>query len=304
MFTVDAVVQRWEDGSPARTDGREDRLEGSKLAAGRLAGVCLHFEERSNTLKLPWGLVAAMQVRWTLLFATVLVAAPAAAQQASFSLTQEGAPGEVEVTAGEGVELTVVQNLTGEGFTCTSEVIAPVNATVDVSLPSDAPANASVTPTNATKEFPIPANTYETQAYNQQANATVSADTDGGVRENYTATLTVESTFPGGNYSACVPMQFSPASSDPAEVTLSVVADNPPEDTGDDDTDDGDAGTGGNNSTNNLTDDPDDTTEPPANDSGNDTGDGDDEASGVPVPWQAAPVALAAAAIAVRSRGA
>lgn len=226
-----------------------------------------------------------MQAPWTLLACLLLLAAPAAAQQqASFSLEQTDAPSQAEVTGGESVELSLVANLTGEGFSCTQDVEAPVNVTAEVSLPEDAPPNASVALTDASKTFPIPAGEYTTDPYAEEANATVSASAASGLRENVTATVTISSEFPGGTYDSCVPSEFSPASSSPAEVELSLVADDPPEPEEPED---------------NGTMDPDNETQPPANDSGaNDSEDG----NGIPLPWQAAPLAALGAALALRGR--
>lgn len=232
-----------------------------------------------------------MQARWTALVALLVLAVPVAAQDsASFTVAQESPPARVSADGGTTAGIDLAVNLTGEGFGCTSEVEAPVNTTATVSLPSDAPPNASVETTMASLAFAIPEGQYETEPYNDVVNATVQADVGGGVRENYTATLTLTSTFPGGTYDSCIPMEFSPAESDPAEVQLQVVADDPPEP----DEDDGD--------------------EPPADDSGNETGPGtnppandtpgneSEDDNGVPVPWTAAPLAAILAALAGRRR--
>lgn len=234
-----------------------------------------------------------MQARWTIVVAALVLAAPAAAQEASVQVAQEEVPSRVMADAGTSEDVQLGVNLTAEGFSCTSEVIAPVNTTAEVTLPSDAPANASVTPTNASKEFPIPAGEYQTQPYQQRANVTLSADIGGGVQENYTATLTLTSTFPGADYSSCIPMTFAPAESGTAEVELKITRDEvPPEP----DTDEDDQG--------NQTDGPGDTTDDTDAGNGSAANDSaDEEESGVPVPWQATPLAALFAALVARRFG-
>lgn len=228
-----------------------------------------------------------MRFRWTVLAALLLVAAPVAAQQeASFTLEQEGLASEAEVEGGGSVDLAVGLNLTGEGFSCTQEVEAPVNVTVESSLPSDAPPNASLDVTEDQQAFAIPAGEYSTAPYSEEANATVSASAGSGLRENVTATLTVTSTYPGGNYTNCLPMEFPSASSSPGEVQLRMIADDPPEPEPDPEPED------------NATDD--NTTQPPANDS--DANASDEGDNGIPLPWQGAPLAAIGAALLLRSR--
>lgn len=227
-----------------------------------------------------------MSVRRTILAALLLVATPVAAQQeASFTVEQKDLASQAEVEGGSTVDLTLTANLTGEGFSCTQDIEAPVNVTVEASLPSDAPPNASVDVTNASLAFPIPAGEYTTNAYSQEANATVSASAGSGLTENVTATLTVTSTFPGGNYSSCVPMTFPSASSSPGEVELRLIADDPPEPEPEPEPEGNETG--------------ENATQPPGNETpGNET----EEGNGIPLPWQAAPLAAVGAALLARTR--
>lgn len=225
-----------------------------------------------------------METRFLAAVIVLALAAPAAAQEASFAVSQADVPVGLEVDAGSTTSIAFDVNLTGEGFSCAADVEAPVNATLAADVPSS-PENASVDPGNASKAFPIPAGDYHTQTYNQSTRAEVDVAVGGGVSENYTATLSLTSTFPGGTYQDCVPSEFPEASSETAEIRLDVVADEPEEEP---EADDG--------------------TQPPANET-NETdtngSDGDntstEDENGLPVPWQIAPLGLVAAALACRA---
>lgn len=229
-----------------------------------------------------------MKLGWTVLAAVAILAVPAAAQQeASFSLEQKNVASQAEVVGGQRVDLPLTVNLTGEGFTCTQEVEAPVNVTAEASLASDAPPNAQLETTDAEHTFPIPTGEYQVSAYGQETNTTVSASAASGLQENTTATLTLTSNYPGGEHTGCLPMQFSPATSEPAEVEVSLIADDPPEPEPPDEPDDDPAD--------------DNTTAPPTNDTPTDPSEDEDD-NGIPLPWQAAPLAAIAAALAIRRR--
>lgn len=227
-----------------------------------------------------------MHVRAWALVVVVALAAPAGAQQASFSVSQEEVDEELSLEAGGSATIGFTMHLAGEGFACTMDVEAPVNATLEATVEDPAPENASVTTTPANKTFPIPAGTYETEAYNESADAEVAVETESGVSENYTATLALTSTFPGGTYENCVPTEFPEAISETAEIELTVQADEPePEEPVDEEP------------TN-------DTDEQPDNGTANETDEGADEGSeeenGLPTPAILAPLAAIVAAVASR----
>lgn len=220
---------------------------------------------------------------WGLLLVLAL-AVPAGAQEASFTVSQQDVPVGEELEAGESISIAFDVGLQGDGFSCAAEVEAPVNATLEAQLPSDAPPNASVEPGEDSAAFPIPAGNYHTEPYNQSTAFEVPVETGSGVSENYTATLTLESTFPGGTYDDCLPSEFPEASSEPAEIRLDVVADEPePEEPVDEEPEEPV------NDTNE--------TETPANG----TDDGAEE-NGLPLPATAVPPALIAAALLAGAR--
>lgn len=233
-----------------------------------------------------------MQARWIVLATALLLASPIAAQDsASVELTQKDVTSSVEVKGGGSVEIGLAVNLTADNFTCSSEVELPVNVTAEPSLPSSAPENASLSVQNATKAFPVPAGP-RTEAYTAEANATLTAEAGSGLRENTSATVTVESSFPGANYSSCVPMEFSPATSSPAEVKVDLIADNPPEPETDEDEETEEP-------TDNSTVQGNETTEPPTQNTTN-TNASDEGPTGVPFPWQATPLGAILAALLLR----
>lgn len=224
-----------------------------------------------------------MRIRAWIVLAVLALAVPAGAQQASFAVDQGEAPVELETEAGSSVSFDVDVNLTGEGFSCAGDVEAPVNATVEVEVPSSAPDNASVTPADASIGFPIPAGTYHTEAYNQSTTTTIEVETGSGVREDYTASLSLQSVYPGGTYMDCVPQEFPAAESETAQIQLDVLADRAPEEPETD-----------------VDEEPEDnTTEPPMNDTPDD-GSPDEEEDGIPLPWPLVPASLAALALATR----
>jgi hypothetical protein len=230
-----------------------------------------------------------MQVRWTVVAALLVLAAPVAAQsEASFSLEQKNVTSELEIRGGESASVPMDLNLTGEGFSCTAEVEAQVNVTVEASLPSDAPPNASLTPTDTQTVFAIPSGEYETSAYSQEESASVSASAGSGLTENTTGTLTISSEYPGGEYADCLPMTFPPANSSPAEVQVSLIADDPPEPEPEDPPEEDDEETPEENTT----------APPPTNESNGD----EEEDNGIPFPWQASPLAAIGAALVLRRR--
>lgn len=224
-----------------------------------------------------------MRLRWWILLATVALALPAAGQSADVTVSQENVTSSAEVQAGSSVSFDVDVNLTAQGFTCASDIEVPVNVTMEADVP-DSPASASVTTTDAELVYAIPQGAHELEPYTEVQTASVQADTDGGVEENYTATLTVASAFPGATYDSCAPSEFPPAESDPAEIELQVTRDQVPEP--DEDENDSDVGEEPTNDTDtNDTDDP------------GGTGDeGEDESNGIPAPGALAPAALAVAA--------
>lgn len=204
----------------------------------------------------------------------LMLAAPVGAQQ--FTVSQEETPTELEIEAGSSASFDVTVTLSGEGFACTSEVEAPVNATL-------AAGEASVTTEDAALAFAIPAGDYNTEAYNGTESAQLTVAAEGGETRNYTTTLDLVSTFPGGTYDACVPQEFPEASSEPAQITLDVIADEAPEEEED---------------------------EEPVNEVGNETdqnetaGDEqtDEEENGLPLPASLVPPSLLAAALLVSDR--
>jgi hypothetical protein len=88
--------------------------------------------------------------------------------------------------------------------------------------------------------------------------------------------------FPGVTYEECVPSQLPGDESDPAEIRVDVVADEP-------EADEPEPPVNDTNETTNGT----------ANETSNDTAAPEDE-NGLPVPWQLAPLGLGAAALARR----
>lgn len=231
-----------------------------------------------------------MQVRAWIVLAVLALAVPAGAQQASFSVGQSQAPASLETEAGSSTSFDVAVNITGEGFSCAAEVEAPVNTTVEASVPSSAPDNASVTPTDASLAFAIPAGDYHTEAYNDSATATIDVETDSGVSEDYTATLSVTSVFPGGMYTDCLPQEFPEAQSEALQVELDVTADQPADQGGDEDEQQPEE-------------EPEDnTTQPPTNETPGEEDNGEED-NGIPLPWPLVPASLAAVAVVSRRLG-
>jgi hypothetical protein len=231
-----------------------------------------------------------MNIRvWGLLL-VVALAAPAAAQEASFDVAQSEAPSELTLEAGESTSMSPTVALSGEGFSCSQEVEAPVNTTVATAIEQPSPENANVTASDVAKTFPIRAGEYTTTPYNETANATIDVETDSGVTENYTATLEVTSTFPGGTYEACVPNEFPEASSDPVQIQLEVTADEEPEDEEPEEPTEPMNDTVGNESTNDS-----------AADDGSDPA-GEDSEDGIPAPGAVVPLALVGAALLATGR--
>lgn len=229
-----------------------------------------------------------MQVRaWTVVLVVLALAVPAGAQSASFTVSQSPTSTQLQTEAGSSVSVDVGVNLTGEGFSCAAEVEAPVNTTAEASVPSSAPDNASVTASDASLAFTIPSGDYHTQPYNDSMTATIDVETGSGVSEDYTATVSLTSVFPGGTYMDCLPQEFPEAQSESAQIQIDVTADQPPQQGGDDGEEEPDDGMENN------------TTEPPTNESpgGEDSG-GED--NGIPLPWPLVPLSLAVVALVSR----
>jgi hypothetical protein len=232
----------------------------------------------------------AMQGRIWALMLVLALALPAGAQEASFTVTQETVPAGEEIEAGESLTFAFNATLEGEGFSCATDVEAPVNATVSAELPSDAPDNASVEPGNASKAFPIQAGNYQTEPYNQSASYEIPVETGSGVTENYSATLSVESVFPGGTYDNCVPSEFPEAASEVAKIRLDVTADDPePEEPVDEEPEQ-------------PANDTNETTTPPANETANETTEDDEGSTGIPTGAHLVPIAFVGAALLAGAR--
>ncbi len=207
--------------------------------------------------------------------ALLVLAVPASAQQAHVSVRSNVSQAPNVTQAGSSIEIDTSVDLRIEEFTCSQEIEVPVNVTMEAEVSSDAPANASVTTSNTTAEFPVPSTPYYTEGYEQSTTATVQATPQSGVSEDYNVSLAVQAVFEGATYDSCVPSEFSPAESNITEIDVLVRADEQP----DDDVGDGDQ-TG--NDTSDLNDTPGD---------GADEEAGEDE-NGIPLGPLAAPLVL------------
>lgn len=218
-------------------------------------------------------IAASLALALALLLPLAVLAVPASAQQADVSVSSNVSQAPNEAQAGSSIEVDTGVELRIEGFTCSQEIEVPVNVTMAAEVSSDAPANASVTTSNNTAEFPVPSTPYYTEGYEQTTTATVQATPQSGVSEDYNVSLAVQAVFEGATYDSCVPSEFSPAESNITEIDVLVRADEQP--------DDGDGDQTGNDTS--------DLNETPGNGSDEQAG---EDGNGIPLGPLAAPLAF------------
>jgi hypothetical protein len=230
-----------------------------------------------------------MKGRFALLAALLLVAPPAAAQ--SFSVTVNEIPSETTVDAGGGETFDANVTMQGQGFECLQAVTFTGNATLEASIPSSAPPNASISTTDGSAEYTVPEgpprDSPTSDPYVESQTIQAGFTVDPGVKQNYSATLTLTGEWPTVSPGpSCTGEELGGVSTS-EEITVNVVRDVAPQPETPDDGGDSDE---------------DDTATPPA-DNGTDpaSGDSSDEGdSGIPVPWHVAPLALAGVALLLR----
>lgn len=178
-----------------------------------------------------------MRGRVLAIVAVLALAGPASAQQVSLAI--ESAPEDRQITAGESVDLGSDVNITVSGVDCAEPVDLPVNLTADVSEPAPPP-NASTTAEQGVLTFTVPQGSHHSETsgtpignesgpYQAVQTGTIPVSTASGVRQNYTAEVSIQAVFDGLTTETCVPQEFPSAQSDPVAVTLDVIADDPPE---------------------------------------------------------------------------
>lgn len=215
----------------------------------------------------------------------VLLAFAGAAQAQTVNLEASDPPEDQTITAGDSVDLSFTATLTVEDTACTESVEVPGNATASMQSARD-DVQASTDPLSFTLEgdtsHALPS---ENPTYEDEDSGTVTVETSGGVTEDYqldvdlfAETDAVEFQDPDGACEDDIPA----ATSNPLTVSITVEADEEPEEE-DDGTGDEDDNTTGDNE--------DDT------DGGADDAQSPEDENGLPLPAILAPFAAGLAAV-------
>lgn len=221
-----------------------------------------------------------------LLILSTLLALSMAATAQTFNVGFEGGGDSVDLAPGESTSISYTVYLEGDQFNCLQNHDMPV----EMAASGSQGITIAVDPDELVFSNTQGIHASDTAAggYNESGSASVTITAPATASSSFSADITVEGTFPGGDYGppdrTCGPSGNFPSATGDTLIRVNVVA--PATDDGDGD--DGGAGGGGGGAGGNGTD-------------GNDDG-GDDDGNGIPLPAWTVPAGLIAAAMLTRRR--